>query len=179
MADAGEQFSHSLSKHGDAPPPQERRVQETQLFQFFSNGFSVFESYFYGLFAIGHFIDGPSFAIETARDQQAIGPARTRDAFSRSGLSAALVGSFDALFADAEYAELKVVRNILSHRAAPGRVMFAGLGSDVLQAAEWKINSIKLDATMTENRRKGMSRLLGGLLLDADRFVKAHSGVTP
>ncbi len=179
MANAGEQFSRSLSNYGSSPPPAERYLQETHLFNFFSSGFSIFEAYFYGLFSIGHFLEPASFPIETPRDQQAISPTRTRDAYVRSGLSPSLVSSFDSLFADAEYAELKIVRNILSHRAAPGRTMFVSIGSDVLQSAEWKINNIRLDADMTDIRRNAMSRLLKGLLIDCDELPKTKIAGKP
>jgi hypothetical protein len=52
--------------------PQQRFQQEEALFNFFSNGFAAFEALFYGLFAIGSFIDPGAFRLETQKEQQRV-----------------------------------------------------------------------------------------------------------
>jgi hypothetical protein len=48
LVNYGEIFTASLKAHGSSPPAVERYNQERMLFGFFSNGFSVFEAFFYG-----------------------------------------------------------------------------------------------------------------------------------
>jgi hypothetical protein len=181
MVSAGDTFSSSIKAHGDAPAPEERCAQEIALFGFFSNAFSVFESYSYGLFAIGSYLDSSSFSLATPADQQAVSPTSARRAFIKSSLSPGLVTSFDKLFASTEYMEMKAVRNILSHRSAPGRILYASIGGDdeVDQAAKWKINDITLDATMTGARRASIAELLESVLVDAAVFVNKTLGGKP
>jgi hypothetical protein len=51
-------FDASLTSVGSSPVPTERYRQERDLFGFFSNGFAVLETAFYGLFSLGALIFG-------------------------------------------------------------------------------------------------------------------------
>jgi hypothetical protein len=82
--DCGNIFADLIKDHGTAPPPEQRYLQERALFDFFSSGFSVFESTFYGLYTIGAFLVPATFPLSSERDQQLVSPTRTRDAFARA-----------------------------------------------------------------------------------------------
>jgi hypothetical protein len=141
------------------------------LFGFFSSAFAAFEASFYGLFMIGAALDRGRFPMATARDQQAISPARTNAAFTAAFPGDPILAAFTTLFGDAAYLELREVRNILTHRTAPGRRFYVGLGDDDAPAGEWKTFNIVMDKDTTETRRATLAKLLTHLLTASEAFV--------
>jgi hypothetical protein len=164
----------SLVPAGAGLTPEDRYRQERDLFAFFSNSFSVFESTFYGLFSLGAFVFQASFPIETAKDQQRISPPSTIAAMTNAFKGDPILKVIEAVTTDPHYSELREVRNILTHRAAPGRTFFVGIGADDVLADEWKIKNIPLDVSMAPTRRAEVARLLTELLQGVDAFAKAH-----
>lgn len=75
---------------------------------------------------------------------------------------------------DATYLDLREARNMLTHRVAPGRTFFIGIGTDDELPDQWKLNNITLDGNMAATRRAGLARLLTRLLRGADQFVARH-----
>jgi hypothetical protein len=164
-------LSASLETASGSARSEERFRQESDLFGFFSNGFSVFEASFYGLFAIGAFISPAKFPIFTAKDQQKISPASTSKAIAATFPREPLNSIIETVLTDPVYVEWREVRNILTHRAAPGRTFFVGIGDDGDIPDQWKIKSIPLDRKMAPMRRSELSRLLGMLLRGIDQFT--------
>jgi hypothetical protein len=153
-------FSNSLADVGSSPLPSHRSRQERELFGFFSNGFSVLESAFYGLFSLGAFISEPNFPISTPKDQQRISPSLTASAMTKTFGGDPIISVITAILSDQAYLEWREVRNILTHRAAPGRTFFVGIGGDDALPDEWKIKNIPLDGKLAPMRRSELSRLL-------------------
>jgi hypothetical protein len=164
----------SLAKVGTSSAPTERYQQERDLFGFFSNGFSIFEAAFYGLFSLGAFLSAASFPMSSAKDQQRISPSSTAAAMTKAFPGDPLQQVIISVSSDPAYVECREVRNVLTHRAAPGRTFFVGIGGDDVLADEWKIKSIPLDAKMAATRRVDLSRLLCELLKGIDQFAKTH-----
>jgi hypothetical protein len=123
MADDEAAFS-SLVVH-IAPKPPIRYEQERSLFGFFSNGFSVFEAAFYGVFAGGALLSPSDFPIATSRDQQRISPQSTSSALAKAFPAEPLNTVLCNLLADPQFVEWREIRNVLTHRAAPGRTLLA------------------------------------------------------
>lgn len=167
-------FAASLTGAGSRPVPPDRYRQERDLFGFFSNGFSVFEATFYGLFSLGSFFSAASFPMSTAKDQQRITPSSTAAAMTKAFPGDPIHQVISTVSSDPAYLELREVRNILAHRAAPGRTFFVGIGGDDTLPDQWKIKSIPLDAKMASTRRADLSRLLGELIQGIDQFAKSH-----
>jgi hypothetical protein len=165
-------FSTSIANVGAGPDPTERCRQERDLFGFFSNGFSIFEATFYGLFSLGAFLSSISFPIGTPRDQQRISPASTIAAIASAFPSDPINKVISTVVSDPAYVDWREVRNILTHRAAPGRQFFVG-GDDKLPD-QWKIKNISLDAKMAPMRRVERSRLVKDLFQGIDQFAKSH-----
>lgn len=167
------EFTASLAIHSaDATV---RHQQEKQLFGFFSNGFSVFEAAFYGLFSLGSLLSPSEFPIATAKDQQRISPTTTtnalKSAFPTSPINAALKTIAD----DPAYLEWREVRNVLTHRAAPGRRFHADLGGkDSSIPDQWKLKDISLDKDMAPTKRAHLARLLNLFANEVDVFAKAQ-----
>lgn len=164
MAEDGETFSLSLKGAGAHPSPGERYNQERALFGFFTNGFSVFEASFYGLFAIGAFLKAEQFPLSTAKDQQAVSPINTKSALTRAFPGHPLLTAITALFDDVAYREWREIRNVLTHRAAPGRTFYVTLEGSEAIPDKWKLLDIPLDDQTTPLRRTKLAALLGGLL---------------
>lgn len=169
--DAGVQFQQSLTTHGPHPAPLERYQQERALFEFFSNGFSTFEAVFYGMFAIGAMIDPEKFPLTTARDQQRVSPAQSAEACKRAFPDDPLLNVFATLFEDQAYQRWREVRNVLTHRTAPGRRIYVSLGQDDASPVEWKLNDLPLDESLVANRQAELVRLISEVLSGIEKFT--------
>lgn len=174
LVDHGDAFIASLDKFGTAPEPEQRYAQEHALFGFFSCAFATFEAAFYGLYAIGTFLAPSAFPLATARDQQLVTPKRTKDGYVGAFPNDVLVGVIDQTLVDPEFRNWREVRNILTHRSAPGRRMFVGIGDDDIPPDEWKLNKLPLDASLITTNRKASARLLQSLLTATATFVAAR-----
>lgn len=173
--DAGDNFQASIAKAGSTPTPEERYLQDKALAEFFGGGFSAFESFFYALHAIGAFIDPSAFPLGTPRAQQQVSPKQTSEAFRRAFAGDPIHAAFVSLFADPAHQELREIRNILTHRTAPGRRMYVGIGEDDAPPTEWKLNSIPLDGAMVSHRRQSLARMLTSLIEATEVFVAERS----
>ena len=169
--EAGEVFQQSLSKYGAYPAPAERFQQEQALFSFFSGGFSAFESLFYGMFAIGAFVDSANFSLATPRDQQSVTPAQTERSYKKAFPGDPIMAVLGRLFADPDYQQWREIRNVLTHRTAPGRLISVGIGDDDAFPVEWKLNNISLDADLIPDRQRALARLIGETLSGVDLFL--------
>src|SRR3712207_4890015 len=114
-------FTMSIRRGGKAPQPNERYVQERELFGFFVTGVSAIESFCYSLFAIGAMLNLKEFNIIEARHLKAINPKQTTEHFSTVFPNEELTIALAGMLRDAHYDEWCAIRNILAHRAAPGR----------------------------------------------------------
>lgn len=169
--DSGQQFADLFTAHGSAPSPQERYLQERALFDFFSAGFSVFECTFYALYTFGAMLASSGFSLASERDQQRVTPTRTKEAFTTVFPSDPILNIFSTLFADPEYQRLREIRNILTHRTAPGRRIYVSLGDDMDLPTEWKLNNSPLDASIVSTGVRELNRLLSELIGATSTFV--------
>lgn len=173
--EAGSKFQKSLKGYGAHPAPHQRFEQEEALFNFFSNGFAAFEALFYGLFAIGSFIDAIAFPLATQKEQQRVSPTYTSEAFRRTFPADPLVVTFASLFCNPAYQSWRDMRNILTHRAAPGRRVYVGIGTDDAPPVEWKLNNMPLDATLVPERQTELAKLISDVISAADTFLATRS----
>ena len=169
--DAAGVFQASLLTAGSSPTAEGRYHQDKALADFFGGGFSTFESVFYALHSIGAFLDANAFSLATPKAQQQVSPKQTSEVYRRAFPGDPILVAFEALFADPAYQEGREIRNILTHRTAPGRRMYVGIGKDDAPPTEWKLNNIPLDASMVPNRRRELARMLTSLIEGANVFV--------
>lgn len=164
-----------LLKAGDADDPTHRFRQERDLFAFFSNLFSVYEGAFYALYSLGAMLDKATFPLATERDRQRISPTSTAHCMSKAFAADAINEVIASVLSDQDYLESREVRNILTHRAAPGRTFFVGLGiAEEPLADEWKIKGIVLDERMAPDRKAQAARILLTLLTGIKTFVETR-----
>jgi len=173
--DAGAKFQKSLNDFGSHPGPHQRYQQEEALFNFFSNGFAAFEAMFYGLFAIGSFINPPAFPLITPKEQQRVSPSYTADAFKRAFASDPILDAFTTLFADPSYQRWRDMRNVLTHRAAPGRRVYVGIGTDDAPPVEWKLNDLPLDTALVPKHQGELAQLISDVVIAAGKFLHART----
>lgn len=173
--EAGAKFQRSLRGYGAHPAPHQRFEQEEALFNFFSNGFAAFEALFYGLFAIGGFINATAFPLATQKEQQRVSPTYTTEAFRRAFPSDPLLVTFASLFGDPAYQRWRDMRNVLTHRAAPGRRVYVGIGIDDAPPVEWKLNNIPLDAALVPERQRELAKLISDVVSAADTFLATRA----
>lgn len=164
-------FTQSMLKTGKSPEPHERYIQERALFYFFVNGLSALESLLFGLYAIVSFVKPKEFPIETERDLKAINPKLTRDKFKKNFKTYDIANSLIKLLEDKRYIEWKEIRNILAHRASPGREFFSG--GDHSGKALW-INGVQIEKSTTTSRYKWLTMTLSNLMKDVDVFVSLN-----
>lgn len=174
MVDSGDAFVASLAAYGDSPEQPHRYRQERQLFEFYSCGFSIFESAFYGLFAIAGMIRPAGFSLSTPRDQQRVTPSRTAETMKKNFQGDGINTAIDTVMDDPAYQQWREIRNILTHRAAPGRRIYVGIGSDEELATEWKVNNLPLSAPLVTDGRADLTRVLEHFLDGIERFTMQH-----
>jgi len=173
--DAGARFQKSLNDFGSHPAPHQRYQQEEALFNFFSNGFAAFEAMFYALFAVGSFIDSQAFPLTTPKEQQRVSPSHTADAFKRAFPNDLILDAFAALFVDPSYQRWREMRNVLTHRAAPGRRVYVGIGTADVPPVEWKLNDLPLDAALVPKHHGELAQLISDVVIATEKFLNART----
>lgn len=171
--DCASAFTDQLKRFGASPEPAERYLQEDTLFRIYGSAFSVFECTAYGLFAIGSIVAPSRFPITTPEDQQRITPKSMCDKFvaefPREPLSVAVA----SMLKDPGYTKTREIRNILTHRAAPGRMFYVSFGGEE-QPTEWKLNNVVLDDTLGRAVRADVSRITATVLAAAQTFAASR-----
>jgi hypothetical protein len=177
-ADYSEEFTQSVQRFGDSPPADKRYRQERQLFGFFVSGYAALDSFcFFIYFAAVHVQPG-HFPTQLPGHIKSIGCKSTPAAFARAFPGEDISAALDALINHSTFKDWDGYRNILAHRAAPGRVMYASIGSSTPDpAADWKIGpagGLKIDASLTPPRLAWLVHTLSGLVVAADTFTRKH-----
>lgn len=168
----GDEFIVSLKTFGIAPNPSDRFTQEKLLFDFYSSTFSTFEAMYYGLYSIGHFISPEHFPIISSKDQRGISLRTTKEAYLKAfPADIIIISLFDTIQTDSQYCKIRNIRNVLSHRTAPGRRIFVGLGSENASVAEWKMTDTPLDENLISECTKSLSYHISNMLCGTVTFI--------
>jgi hypothetical protein len=112
--------------------------------------------------------------MKTAKEQQAVTPASTKASYDKTFPEDPILNVFTSLLNDAAYLELRHIRNVLAHRAAPGRQIYVAVGSSEPLPEEWKLLNVPLDGKTTVTRRAELARLVTLLLNGARAFVESR-----
>jgi hypothetical protein len=154
-------------------------VQECELFGFFVTGLAVVESIAYGLFAIGAMLDAANFPMQTPAELRNVSPkfaaARYTIAFSSENITTML----NQVVTAQEFIDWSYARNILAHRASPGRLLNCSVTIGVHTSsvnnkqdeAMWKDIQIQIDKDTTAARRLWMAKTAIDLLAATDSFT--------
>jgi hypothetical protein len=102
----------------------------------------------------------------------------TQEAFDKAFPGEDITAALNALLADQMFNDWYEYRNILAHRAAPGRGMHVSVGSSTPDpAADWKMDpagSLKIDVNLTPPRLGWLVQTLSGLVVAADNFTQKY-----
>jgi hypothetical protein len=177
-ADYSEEFTQSIQCCGDSPALEKRYQQERQLFGFFVSGYAAFDSFcFFMYFAAAH-LQPSNFQTQLPGQIQSINCKNASAKFATAFPGEHITASLTALPADQMFNDWYWYRNILAHRAAPGRVMYVSNGSSAPEpAADWNMDpagSLKIDANLTSPRLAWLVQTLSGLVMAADTFTQKH-----
>jgi hypothetical protein len=177
-ADYSDEFTQSIQSFGDSPPPERRYLQERQLFGFFVSGYAALDSFSFFMHFAGAYLHPGPFPTQLPGHIQSISCKNTAAKFATAFSGEDIAASLNALTADPMFNEWYGYRNILTHRAAPGRLMHVSVGSSVPDpAADWQIGSaanLKIDANLTPPRLAWLVHTLSGLVMAADTFAQKH-----
>jgi hypothetical protein len=171
LAEYDDRFTASIASHGPAPAQPIRYEQERDLFGFFSNAFSVFDTLCFVLFAIGALTGAPNFSLATAKDERNVNWATMKKAYNTSYPSDPILATINTIEADAAFTEIRDARNMFTHRATPPRHHKLAIGSPSPNETTIARVNIVVDATTTASRRRDVARLLQSGLQAAANFV--------
>jgi len=172
--DYGNDFVKLLQLYGTTPQPEKRYLQEQALFNHFNSCFSVFESMCYGFFAIGSIVSPELFPINDPADQRKISPETTKRTFQKVFPDEQITKTLIELIDDSDFENIRNIRNILTHRTAPGRKIYLNIGEDETPPTEWKLNNKPLNELIVKSNEDNMKRLLNNSLTAGEVFCKSH-----
>jgi hypothetical protein len=157
---------------GDAPPHPERRQQEHHLFCFFAAGVSAFETFSYALYAMGAILIPLGFPLATDAHRRAVDVRSTSARFTSHFAGDRVSVEMVRLTESDNLRQWERIRNILSHRQAPGRIISLTVGADDDRTAEWLHGS--LGAARVADDENWLFAELGSLVDAAGEFAATH-----
>jgi hypothetical protein len=177
-ADYSDEFTQSIQRFGDSPPPDERYQQERLLFGFFLSGYAVFDSFCFFMYIAAAQLPTGHFPTHQPGHIKSINCKSTPKAFAKAFPNEAMTVALKSLIANQTFKDWDNYRNILAHRSAPVRSIYASFGSSVPDpAADWKIDpagGLKIDANLTPPRLTWLVHTLTDLVVAADTFARKH-----
>jgi hypothetical protein len=150
-----------------APPHTERYRQERLLFSMFTEGLSCVECLCYGLHFVGAMVDPAAF--EPGIDPRDVKVGLVVRGYEGRFPDEDLTFALAAVNADPEMESWRNVRNVLSHRASPGRTIIAG---DPAAEAQWFGEDLTGDVIRA--RRVWLGDTISAVLAPAVPFVREY-----
>ena len=163
-----------------SPPPDERYLQDHNLFAFHACAASCIECFFFGAYCFAAIHDAAAFPVASARELRQLYPNGVHQSFVSRYPDSVLTKAMSACLADTTYLAIKEHRDALSHRGSPGRTYFAGGPQDGKTmipenpkdpSARWSYN-LEIDEETTSARMKWLGATTSTLLLAASEFCK-------
>ena len=170
LAEYDTRFTASITTHGPGPELRTRYEQERDLFGFFSNAFSIFDTFCFALFAIGALTGESSFPLAVVADERKVNWMRVKAAYQAAFPTERITTVIVAMEADPVFVAIRETRNMFTHRATPPRQYVLGASSSTRIA---RVNVLVDDRT-TSTRRQEVARLLRDGLQAAETFVPAR-----
>jgi hypothetical protein len=174
MAQYDQQFTRKFLQNGSGPGPMLRYEQERLLFGFFNSGCSAVDAFFFGMFTLGAMLKPVAFRLRDNSDERNVSPANCCRAYCKAFTEDPIVSALRLATnnGDSDWEKFSVIRNVLTHRAAPPRDFFVGDPSQ--PAAMMSRIDVAVDEETTSSRRRQVAGLLGKLLAASNSFVQSH-----
>jgi len=126
MAEYYEEFVKSLNSFGNSPNPEQRYEQGRALFGFFVNAVSTIECFFYASYCIASFLKPCDFSIQKSKALKLVYPTNVEKLFKVHFPKDALTTQMTKCVSDTINAQIRDMRDVLSHRGTPPRKFYAG-----------------------------------------------------
>lgn len=169
------EYEQSLSTSlGKSSTPYDRYREDRDLYGFFCNGYSVLEATFYAIFSIGSLISPACFPMASDTDKRRIALDATKKAAGKAFPGDPLQNALGTVALDAGYGDWRDIRNVLSHRASPGRSISFSNVPEVNPPDTWLLKSLPLDPATVAAKRAELAGLLTPLMEEIARFAAAR-----
>jgi hypothetical protein len=122
---------------GSAPVAGEEFVQERALFGFFCSALASLESFAFAVHCLAAHYEPAAFLLDEKHLRQAT-PEPVSRRLAAQWPNAPIGSALSSLKDDPEFVRLSKIRNVLSHRAVPSRLIMAGGGSI---EASWQLGA--------------------------------------
>jgi hypothetical protein len=152
MIEYDAQFTESITRDGPNPSNQIRYQQERDLFNFFSNGVSIFDAFCFGAFAIGAHTGSTAFRLP----ERKVDWERLIKAYTKSFGSDPIIDVLNEINMDGALSTIRDVRHYLMHRAVPPRQIGIASGPGAVESPSTieRLN-LTLDQNTTNSLRTG------------------------
>ncbi|SRR5258708_17341354 len=161
------------------PASMDRQEEENNaLFCFFTAALSALESFCFATYFAGAAVNRTGFPYYSKPYK--IEPCETCDHYNICFPSHPFTASLKKLLASAEYEELRIVRNVLSHQLTPGRHVFGSTIPGVDRSDEWDLNAwlpgkkLILDPNSLSARHDWLENSIETLRTDIEAFWATH-----
>lgn len=168
LADYDEQFTSSVRTEGNAPAQPFRYHQERDLFGFFVSAVSIFDAYAFAMHAIGAILMPNNFQLTNERK---IDWANMSKLYEKHFIGDPILNVLNTAWSDPAFHDLRTIRHVLAHRAAPPRRFSLFVGSEKPSSAEVMQINLNIDELTTRSRRQQVVRLLTTVLDATQTFV--------
>lgn len=118
------EYTTLFVRHGVAPVQPVHIAQDNALYGFFSYAQSAIESWFFAMHAVAAMDQPTAFPMATRDDLRAVTPSAVLERFTSTYPDSSISSAMKGILTDRTYDEWKKLRNVLVHRAAPGRHHF-------------------------------------------------------
>jgi hypothetical protein len=172
--ESGHTFAESITEHGTAPAPDLRYQQDDALFRFFVALIATLESVAYGLHAAAAILDPMNFRLANPRDQIRVTFDLATQRLHEITPAPRIAAVMESVRTDSLFTQARKVRNILAHRAGPGRHHHYGLAP--LPPTTWRMkihgeDDLALSPTTTTDRLEWLDVTLKRMMVEAFDFV--------
>lgn len=165
-------FQTHFQQHGESPPAPERFPQERMLFDFFGAAVSSLETLYFAIHAMASKSHPADFPMSTVEELRAVTPTNVIARLKKAYPGDPLIAALEALKSDPRYVDLHNMRNVLTHRGAPGRQFSVGIGTGVPDPpALWDLTAQPLTESTLTLAATDLTSLLSGVMPAVETFA--------
>lgn len=173
------EFRRLLADPQPTQPHEHRSAQEQELFAFFATASALFECLGYATFTLLAGNRAPGFTLRTLRDQRRVDlKTRLLPSLRETLPGHPLTTGFSRLLRSRSFNEIQDIRNYLSHRTAPTRAIYRGIGEPD-RPDQWNLKphgrpNIAIEPTTTSSRVDWCGEMLALLMPRLEKYADTH-----
>jgi hypothetical protein len=164
------EYTALFTRFGVAPAQHVRVAQDNALYGFFAYALSAIESWLFAMHAAAAMDQAAAFPMATDGELKAVTPSivsgRFRSTYAGSSISVVI----EKLLSEPTYVEWRDLRNVLVHRAAPGRHFFQPPRATP-RDADWIDMGIALDKETLSGRYPWLMSTVDALVQASEEFT--------